>query len=234
MTLPIDRRLSFTCTAGAFVWLLRALPSLADASSSNGDQRLTRVNWDQFVNHIEAVAEKHRRGTLASSSFVQDIATLGARLDLTDKSLTGAYSFLRNRQLSSHSPMIVAEATRRVSFDVVLLSLDKGYSIPLHDHPSRSVTSICAAGQSVIANYDLRESLGRQILRLRSRSVIGPAAAGTLTESDGNVHTITALTPSQFIDVLSPPAPPSGWFHWYKAEPESADRSTLRVTSVFQ
>lgn len=230
--LPIDRRFLLKCTAGTFLGLMNSIPSLAASSTGAGTNTLRRMNWNQFVEKVGAFAQLRSCGALSSEEFVRSTAELGARLDLADKSLLGAYSFIDGRQTLNQSPLILAEAKRQVTFEIVLLSLEAGYSIPLHDHPKRNGVSVCVTGKTKVTHFDLQSIEGSSVLQMRSRTTIHPSETGTLTEVEGNIHTITALQHTQLIDVFSPPAPAHGGFHWYRAEPDSRDRSILRVVSI--
>ena len=229
---PIERRLVLKCTVGGFIGLLRDLPAVADVSAQNGGQRPSRINWDQFVGKISELAELRSRGALTSASFVQNAADVGSILNLEDKSLLGGSSFLHNRQVETHSPFMLAEINRHITFEIMLLSLETGYSIPLHDHPRCSGVSLCIAGRARVVNYDLDDSQAIVRLRARAESTIGPSKAGTLTEHEGNIHAITAVKHTQIVDVFCPPLPAVGGFHVYRAEPESVDGTILRVTSI--
>jgi hypothetical protein len=151
---------------------------------------------------------------------------------MADSTLREACSFVEHRKLSKASPLVLAETHREVSFDIVLLSLDGGYSIPLHDHPMRTGISVCVSGEVIVSNYDLQASSGAISLLLRSRRTIRAGEASTLTETVGNIHTITATQHTQLIDIFSPAGPNNGRFHRYKVASDSKGGTTLKVTSI--
>ena len=230
---PVSRRISLKCTAGAFWSLMHSASSLAESSSmSKSGQERTGLNWNKFVEEVGVLAESHAQGTMPSIEFVHSAAALGARVDVTDRVLTEACMFLSRRQALNRSPLVMGEFNRLVTFEILLLSLEPGYSIPLHDHPNRNGVSLCVRGRARVTNYDLHETRNIPMLKMRSRMMIGPTGAGTFTEKEGNIHTIAALQPTQLIDIFCPPSAPGSAFHWYKAEPDFKDQTILRVTSI--
>ena len=229
--LPIERRLMMKCTMGVFLSLTKNLSALAQASTGRVSQTRDQLNWTQFIEKVAKFSQDRSHDHLSSSTFVNDVATLGAKLDSADPSLAGACSFLAAKRAATHKPLLIAETNRQMTFEVLLLSLESGYTIPLHDHPARSGVSICVSGHAKVKNYDFVPSSGSALLKQRSQTSLYGQKASTLTEQEGNVHTISALQSTQLIDVFSPPAPQSGGFHWFTAEPDKQDQRLLKVTS---
>jgi hypothetical protein len=227
--IPIQRRAVLQCTMGAFWALSDSLSSLASSITENGSRRL---DWAEFIGKIATFAERRSRGDLNSTAFVRSVTELGTSLNLTDKELTGAYSFIRKRQESIQSHFSLVEAHRQVTFDVVLLSLAPNYSIPLHDHPGRTGVSVCITGQAMIRNYDLIGPRSSPVLKLRSHSIVRPSEAVGFTDTEGNIHTITAREHTDLVDIFSPPSPRNGGFQFYRAEPYSQDGTLLKVISI--
>ena len=225
----IQRRAVLQCTLGAFWTLSHSLSSLVLAATENG---LRRLDWAEFVGKIASFAQNRSGGHFNCAEFVRSVAAVGTSLNVADKELSGAYSFIRKRQELIHSHLMVVEAHRQVTFNIVLLSLAPNYSIPLHDHPGRIGVSVCITGRAMILNYDLIGSISSPALKLRSQSTVRSSEAVGFTDTQGNIHTISAIDHTELVDVFSPPSPRSGGFHWYKTEPDSKDRTILRVKSI--
>lgn len=209
----IQRRAVLQCTLGAFWTLSHSLSSLVSAATENG---LRRLDWDEFVGKVSSFAESRFGGHFNSGEFVRSVTAVGTTLNVADKELSGAYSFIRRRQELVHSHFTLVEAHRQVTFNIILLSLAPNYSIPLHDHPGRMGVSVCITGRAMIRNYDLIGSISSPALKLRSHSTVRPSEAVGFTDTEGNIHTISAIDHTELVDVFSPPSPPSGGFHSYK------------------
>lgn len=229
----IERRLLIQCSAGALWTVVSALPKIARASTAHSEREARGLRWEQFVEQIGTLAQSRVHEHLIANEFVRRVATVGQHLDLADQQLAGACAALRQQQSTRRMPLVLAGVHERVSCEIVLLSLEAGFSIPLHDHPQRSVVSICVAGEAKVVNYDLRQHPNGPALTLRSNTTLRPSQGATLTETDGNIHTIAAGRQTQLIDVFCPPMNKGAACHWYKAEPERRnDPTVLRVTSM--
>jgi hypothetical protein len=225
----VQRRAILQCALGAFWALSHSLSSLVSAETENG---IRSLDWAGFVGKIASFADSRSRGHFSSGEFIRSVAAVGTTLNVADKELSGAYSVIRKRQELVHSHFTLVEAHRQVTFNIVLLSLAANRSIPLHDHPGRMGVSVCITGQAVIRNYDLIGSLLSPALKFRSHSTVRPSEAVGFTETQGNIHTISAIDHTELVDVFSPPSPLSGGFHSYKTEPYSKDATILKVTSI--
>jgi hypothetical protein len=225
----VQRRAILQCTLGAFWALSHSVSSLVSAATENG---LRRLDWAEFIGKIASFAESRSVGHLNATDFVRSVGAAGTSLNVADKELSGAYSFIRKRQELAHSHSTLVEAHRQGTFNIVLLSLARNYSIQLHDHPGRMGVSVCISGQAVISNYDLIGSIVSPALKLRLHSTVRPSEAVGFTDTQGNIHTISAIDHTELVDVFSPPSPSSGGFHWYKTEPHSKDGTTLKITSI--
>lgn len=102
-------------------------------------------------------------------------------------------------------------------FDDTVLSVGifimrKGATIPLHDHPSMHVLSKVLCGRTRIQSFDFdddgqgaaRGSPRRALLR-EDVELTPESGVHIVYPRNCNLHTITALTDTAFLDVLGPP-----------------------------
>jgi hypothetical protein len=236
---PITRRIVLRLGAGGLLGLTEAIASAAERALEPDGKNETRLNWQHFVDRVATLAESRATRDIQSEDFLRSTESVGAQIDRNDSFITGTFASMERRQAALHShshiTRIVPKRTpaAAVHFEILLLTLESGYTIPFHDHPGSSVASICLSGTARVANYDLDGAANGPILKMRSRSTIGPTQTATLTEHRGNIHTITAVQTAEFIDIFSPPLT-AGRFHWYDTarDPHSPEGKVLQVKSV--
>ena len=122
-------------------------------------------------------------------------------------------------------PLLLAQGSGVAYFDVFdsdrlsigIFLMQKGMKLPLHDHPRMSVYSKVLFGQIKTTSYDwidhpfveIRKPLNTERWPARRCSEITSHArtldVDAVLPSEGNLHTIEALTTAAFIDVIGPP-----------------------------
>ena len=235
---PIARRIVLRLGATGLLSLAETIASAANHSLEPNGKNEIRLNWQHFVDRVTALAESRAARSVQSDDFLRSTELMASRIDKSDSVIAGALASMERRQAAFHSHSVITRMTPRktavapiVPFEILLLTLDSGYSIPCHDHPGSSVASICLGGVARVANYDLAGAANGPILKMRSRSTIGPSQTATLTEQKGNIHTITAVQSTELLDVFCPPLT-AGRFHWYDTKPDPRSSEVLHVRSI--
>jgi hypothetical protein len=235
---PIARRIVLRLGATGLLGLTETIASAANHSLEASGKNQTRLNWQHFVDRIATLAESRATRVIQSDDFLDSTEFMGAHIDRSDRVIAGALASMERRQAAVHSHSVITRLAPRKTlvapidhFEILLLTLDSGYSIPCHDHPGSSVASICLSGVAQVANYDLEGAANGPILKMRSHSTIGPSQSATLTEQRGNIHTITAVRTTELIDVFCPPLT-AGRFHWYDTKPDPHSSDVLHVGSI--
>lgn len=105
-------------------------------------------------------------------------------------------------------------------FVLQMFFLPKDAKMPLHDHPTMSVLSKVVSGSIDVCSYSFEQASsppGSPRSRIPQRRQVSPHSRHILTSSDntamltanlGNLHSMRALEPTLFFDILTPPYDP--------------------------
>lgn len=129
-------------------------------------------------------------------------------------------------------------------FVVQMFFLPKDAKMPLHDHPSMSVLSKVVTGSIDVCSYTVDPNVSPQGSPRGSQTIqrrkVTPHDRYTLTASDstsiltadlGNFHSMRALEPTLFFDILTPPYdPPSRDCVYYSLRKSSLETQELLGT----
>ncbi len=104
------------------------------------------------------------------------------------------------------------------------ITLETGESLPLHDHPQTQVFMYVLRGALQVEFYSYENGdPGSHIIHLESSVKMGEGMYDLITEKGVNLHSMKAVEPTVFLDVMSPgylqqdnltPA----WFEKYESE----------------
>jgi cysteamine dioxygenase len=180
------------------------------------------LNWDYFLAGIEKTATMQHQPSWDQEAHVAKIGTLAQRLNLSDLSLRkviGGY-------YDPHHPgkPEFKDLANKASFQITLISFEKGEMIPLHDHPDMTGVICCVTGQVEISSYELlsRHSSGQFcLIKHVANQALAPGQISTLTTARANVHCVRASSFCQVIDIFSPPYTDERVrrTHWYSIQP---------------
>ena len=94
--------------------------------------------------------------------------------------------------------------TTSPSFHASVFALDKGETIPLHDHPGLDVISKVLRGVIRVRTYEWIDA-SSLVARECGEVVLGEnEGAIVLRKSPGTLHTITAIEATAFLDLFAP------------------------------
>jgi cysteamine dioxygenase len=166
-----------------------------------------QLNWDMFVNKLEAMAQRQYSVDWDRPGYVRSVARVLQQLNLQDPVLLRARNGYQD--LHPHSPEFLDLLLSR-DIQVSLISFEKGDFIPLHNHPSMTGVLTCATGNLSVISYDRVESAvfapsAGVLLKEAERAVITPGTISTLTNVSKNIHFVKALSFTQVIDIFTPP-----------------------------
>lgn len=108
------------------------------------------------------------------------------------------------------------------SMQALALHVDKGESLPLHDHPETHVFMYVTKGMLKVDFYRYKDGSDKKVIELEKTVKMGPGMHQMITSDGVNLHHIEALEDSTFIDVMAPgyfenENPPT-WFEVDKQE----------------
>ena len=205
-----DRRVFITLSVASFLRLSFTLPSLAQAA-----QRANRLNglagspgtlnWEAFLEYVDREARGQYGRSWNQIRYVQEIEALAHTLSFADSGLRHALG--STRAPGSAVPQFT-DLERRITFQVTLISFEKGQVLPLHDHPRMTGVMTCADGTIDVRRFNLvATDTGNGFCTLRDEGVARLTAGYTswLTADMHNIHGLKAQSFSQVIDIFTPP-----------------------------
>lgn len=126
------------------------------------------------------------------------------------------------------------------NFQIDLILIPKGASLPLHDHPDSTVLSKVIKGTVNVKSYSLLKSDYKEgILKngaLAARQEMNTLktdldSSWYLSPTDGNVHQVIAETPCVILDCTIKPYTTKRSSSCYSVETDSEQKSWLRLSS---
>ena len=115
----------------------------------------------------------------------------------------------RLSKVGYETPYTFLWVERNPHFDVVLLTLKRGTSIPPHDHPRTIAVALIIGGSACITTYELKKPpyrAKRPALRILGMREIKSGSVSTLTSRRDNIHSVHALDDfCHILDIFAPP-----------------------------
>jgi cysteamine dioxygenase len=166
------------------------------------------IGWDALLEEIAHAAEDQYHWFWNQEAYVQGISAIGTCLSRGDASV--AKILAEGRLRDTHPNFLEVEHSR--AFEVMLISFERGDSIPIHDHADVTGVTLCVKGELAVQHYDIcrgRPEEGSCLLRKVSDSLLIPGRTSTFTVKGRNVHGLQATRPCQLIDIFTPPFTPA-------------------------
>ena len=213
MTLHPSRRDALILSGKAVLGLMAAFPgltscgtdpSIQSAPMSSDDVPPSLLDWNSFLDQIEALAEVQFAPVWNQEAYVHDVSELLKVLDLTAPEVDGFFNHYNNASLNFPE---INEVHWQESFQVSTLEFEANEVIGLHDHPEMTGVILCCGGKLETENYTLLEESsesGGLLLRQDSRIVMTPGSIATLTSTTRNIHSLRATEFTRLIDVFTP------------------------------
>ncbi|KAL8129469.1 hypothetical protein V2J09_018624 [Rumex salicifolius] len=160
-------------------------------------------------------------GFVPSPSDVQSLCRILDKMEPEDLGLSKNLHFFNpssaNAAVGENVRVTYTNVYKCENFSLVLFFLPATAVIPLHNHPDMTVFNKLLLGQIHVKSYDMVDDtkhpsgwagLGSvRLARLKSDTVYtAPCDTKVLfPASGGNIHQLTAITPSVVLDVIGPP-----------------------------
>ncbi len=85
----------------------------------------------------------------------------------------------------------------------LMIKMEKGEVIPLHDHPNTHVFMMCMQGALKVDFYRFVDESKHQVV-LHETCLMNPGMNHLITPQGANLHQVEALEASIFLDVMAP------------------------------
>lgn len=205
----IERRELIKLSLRSFLALTTALPILAQNARHIGGQDASGLDWDRFLEGVENVARSQHQPDWDEMRYVHQIESLAQGLRLTDPDLTRILDSAIGRHETQPSFRDLLNV--RKSFQVTLITFERGQGLALHDHPRMTGVMTCALGTIDVRSFQMLGGTEQRLFTLRDEGLIRmhPGDVGALTSHSKNIHGLKAQSFAQVIDIFTPPYDPA-------------------------
>lgn len=188
----------------------------ADAYFGKWDSN-SKLNWDAFLEAIQKQAKTQHTLPWNQSDYVRAVQTILEQCNFPEfdnfKKATANYKDVRNNWFE-HELL-----HKEIDFQISLLQFEKGEYISHHDHPSMCGVINMVTGNALVKNYSIHETLDKEetktigeksytlkscLLKKENEEILLPNKISTLTESEGNIHSLMPNEFTQLVDIFTP------------------------------
>ncbi len=177
----------------------------------------SRLNWDAFLEAIQKQAKTQHILPWNQSDYVRAVQTILQQCNFPEydnfKKATANYKDIRKNWFE-HELL-----HKEIDFQISLLQFEKGEYISHHDHPSMCGVINMVTGNALVKNYSIHETLDKEetktigeksytlkscLLKKENEEILLPNKISTLTESEGNIHSLMPNEFTQLVDIFTP------------------------------
>lgn len=227
-----SRRELIRISLHGFGALVFGLPNIIEcAQRANANHGLLAgkkpLNWDAFVEQLGKLAERQLKPNWDQKGYVNKVAALLKQMGPTDPALAKALKEYKHERLPT--PLFKLLSRQR-TFEVLLISFEKGDEISHHNHPDMTGVICCATGRISIQSYDVLPERPKGVgylIKDAGCAVLGPGHTSSLTAYERNIHYVRAGSFCQIIDIFTPPYDDDRLqkSRWFDLDPEPYRRT---------
>jgi hypothetical protein len=214
-------------TVAAFLELTAVLPTIAADSRKPGVDASKQFDWNRFVDKLEQFAEVSRSPDWEQLTYANTIATLLGGVQFASRMFAEAPSPASQGRVGPDFKSLKLTTT----FEIDLITFDKGDGIQAHDHPNMTAVMTPVDGELQVQNYEIAQPAsgedGSILLRKVASTHLQRRAVSALTAQRGNIHVVRAQTSCHVIDIFTPPYTRDTKIktRWFDIDPVPVDAS---------
>lgn len=226
----ITRRETIQLTAASFGYLTGWLSAIISASTTTTAHGASQLQWSTFLSLLSQLAKERRSLQRTESDYADRASRLLKAL--------GSHNLPPTRPLTT-SPLAhpeFDEMKRAADYQVTLITMSSGHTIPAHDHPGITGVTSCISGSLAVSEYDLLPQStdpGHAHLRLTRTGELAVGDTACVMTQRSNVHHLVSKGRTQLLDIFTPPYDDARLrrSHWYHLEERQIAPGIYRATA---
>jgi hypothetical protein len=188
------------------------------------------LNWDAFLEEISKLAKTQHTKPWNQSEYIKAVQMVLQQCNFPEYENFKAAS--TNYKDIEKNWFEYEELHKEKDFQISLLQFEKGEYISHHDHPSMCGVINMVTGNALVKNYSVHEILEKEetkthgdksfvlkscLIKKENEEILLPNKISTLTETEGNIHSLMPNEFTQLVDIFTPAYSPESetatkWF----------------------
>ncbi len=175
------------------------------------------LNWEAFLEEISKLAKTQHTKNWNQSEYIKAVQMVLLQCNFPEfdnfKKATANYKDVRKNWFE-HELL-----HKEIDFQISLLQFEKGEYISHHDHPSMCGVIKMVTGNALVKNYSIHELLEKEetktygdksfvlkscLIKKENEEILLPNKISSLTESEGNIHSLMPNEFTQLVDIFTP------------------------------